>query len=102
MSRERQLPSRAVEMNAHLALDDDIKLGAGVTLAEDRLAFDVMTRDHQTVDRGQLVERERAEERHLLQRDQLFHLLIESVDCGFGGLANPLVRMGGQGLELRV
>jgi hypothetical protein len=100
VARERDLAPRVVEVDADLALDDHVKLGADVAAAEDRLALDVVTRDHEPVDARQLLERQRAEQRHPFQRDQLFHVVIESLRRRLRRLADPFVRMGGQSREL--
>ena len=100
MPHQRHLASVAVQVDADLAFDDKEELRACVALAEHRLALHVVARDHQAIDARQLVEGERAEERHPLQRDQLFHLLIQSVHRRFRRFANPPVGMSGKPFEL--
>src|SRR6266581_8938660 len=102
MAGERHLATRMIEVNADLPVDNDVELRADITAAEHGLAFRVMPRDHQPVDARELIERERAEERDLLQRDQLFHVVIESVDCRLRRLAYPLVRVFRELFEIRV
>ena len=102
MPGEGDFLARVVDVDPDLAVDDHIQLGADITFAEDRFALDVVSRDHQPVDAGQLLERERAEQGHLLQGDELFHVFIESVGCRRRCLADPPVGMSREGFELRM
>src|ERR1700694_3477415 len=66
VSRQRDLASFMVEMYADLTLQDTAELGADVPLREDRFALGVGPSHHEAIDAGQLLKRQRAEQRHLL------------------------------------
>ena len=50
-----------------------------------------MPGDHEAVDARELLQGQRAEQRHPLQRDELLHMFTESVRRSFRRFADPLV-----------
>src|ERR1700674_4360133 len=97
---EGDLVTVVVEMNADLALENNVQLRADVALAEDRLALDVVPRHHQAIDARELFESEGAEQRNALERDQLFHALAWTAGSRISGLLDPLVGMVRECFEL--
>src|SRR5712671_759015 len=89
-----------VEVHADLAVEHDVQLCADVTLSEDRLSLDVMSRHHQAVDAGQLFQRKRAEEGHPFESYQLFHVLAGSGRGRLRGLLDPFVAVVRECFEL--
>ena len=102
MPRQGDLVPVVVEVDADLAVDHDVKLGADIASAKHRLALGVMPGHHEPVDAGELLEGERAEQRHPFQRDQLFHVFTESLRRGGRRFADPLVGMIREGFDLRL
>ena len=60
---------------------------------EDGLAGEVVASDHQAVDGRQLLQGQRGEERHLLQRDQVIHAFARPLLHRLRRLPDPSVGM---------
>src|ERR1700730_18279337 len=94
--------SITIEVDSDLALQDHEQLGADIAFREHRFVLDVVASDHQAVDACELLQRQRAEKRYPLERDQFFHVFTGPTGSRFGSLLDPLISMALEHLQLGV